>query len=104
MAHKEQPNSLRLYITLADEYLKRGMLAQAQDIAKQERQFMREYYQVWLQSGQIAMEMHQFDEARTYLQRATQMQPENTQGWLDLLARRQQQFSVPPPTSTPQTP
>jgi tetratricopeptide (TPR) repeat protein len=103
MAHEEQPNSIRLYITLADEYLKRGMLPEAQDIAKQERQFMREYYQVWLQSGQIAMEMHQFDEARTYLQRATEMQPENTQGWLDLLARRQRQFFAQPPTSTPQT-
>jgi Tfp pilus assembly protein PilF len=103
LAHEEQPRSIRLYITLAGEYLKRGMLQQAQTVARHERQFMPEYYQVWLQSGQIAMEMHRFDEARSYLERATKMQPENMQGWLDLLERRRRAFESTAPSSTTQS-
>ncbi len=103
LAHEEQPRSIRLYITLAGEYLKRGMLQQAETVARHERQFMPEYYQVWLQSGQIAMEMHRFDEARSYLERATKMQPENMQGWLDLLERRRRAFESTAPSSTTQS-
>jgi hypothetical protein len=84
----EQPESIRLRILLADEYRRRGDLASAERVVSEAREKLPEYWDVWLQSAQIAMDQGKFDEAEAYLSRASRISRPRADLWSQELARR----------------
>jgi protein O-mannosyl-transferase len=85
---EQQPNSIRLYMLVTSEDLSQGRLDDAQRVVAEGRAMLPEYWEIWLQSGVVAMQRGEFDQAQKYFDRAMQIQPSlKTQGWMEKLAK-----------------
>ncbi|HMB95814.1 MAG TPA: glycosyltransferase family 39 protein, partial [Tepidisphaeraceae bacterium] len=86
---QQQPNAIRLYMLVTAEDLSRGNLDDAQRVVAQGRERLPEYWEIWLQSGVVAMDRGEFDEAQKFMQHAMDIQPSlKVQGWLEKLEQR----------------
>jgi hypothetical protein len=96
---REQPNSIRLYMLVTAEDLSRGDLDDAQSVVARGREILPEYWEIWLQSGVVAMQRGQYDQAQEYFDHAMQIQPSlRTQGWMEKLDK----LRITPPATNPQ--
>lgn len=66
----ERPESIRLYMLVADMRMQRGELSEAKRVLEQARGVLPEYADIWIQSGLVAGEMNDFDEAERFYQKA----------------------------------
>ena len=71
----EQPKSIRLYMLLASEYTARGDLGAAERVVRTGTEFLPEYWEIWVHSGQVKMLQCRFDEAHADFDRAGNIRP-----------------------------
>jgi tetratricopeptide (TPR) repeat protein len=74
-AVRAQPASVHLRLLLADEYRKRGQLDKAEFADAQARDIRSDYWDSWFQSGQVAAEKGEFDQAEAYFKKSMDLQP-----------------------------
>jgi hypothetical protein len=85
----EQPDSIRLYMLVTAEEIARGDLDDAQRVVTQGREMLPEYSEIWLQSGVVAMERGEYDQAQAYFDHAMQIHPSmKVEGWMEKLQQR----------------
>jgi tetratricopeptide (TPR) repeat protein len=95
---QDQPESIRLHILLAGEYRIRGELDRAAAVAEAGSRLAPEYWDIWKQRAQIAMDQRDFDRAEEYLSHAVRIRPEISVDALELLAQLRKTTR---PTSNP---
>jgi hypothetical protein len=82
ISSQRQPMSVRLHMLVAVESLGRDRLAEAAAADRAGRQSLPDYADVWIQSAQIAIAEHQFDEADRDLDEAMSLFPSpKVLGW-----------------------
>lgn len=85
----EQPNSIRLYMLLAAEYMDRGRFADAERVLAAGRQMLGEYWEIWVHSGVAAMRQNKFDLAQQYFDHAMSIRPSvRIEKWMLELEKR----------------
>jgi tetratricopeptide (TPR) repeat protein len=72
-----QPKSVRLRMLLIAELQGQRRLDEADAVARDARQLLPEYDEIWLQSADIAEARGDFDRARGYLEHAMKIKPRN---------------------------
>jgi hypothetical protein len=83
----EQPNSIRLRIQLGEELRDRGRFEEAARVAAEGRRLYPEYFEIWVQSGEIALDLGRLDEAEQFLLTAGHIRPgAKVAAWLTKVA------------------
>jgi hypothetical protein len=84
---EEQPDSIRLRIQLAEELRERGRLREAAAVAAEGRRRYPEYFEILIQSAEIAIELGQLDQAEQFLHAAGRLRPSaKVAAWFGVLA------------------
>lgn len=90
----KQPGSIRLHMMIVDAHRKAGRLDEAAAVAARGRELLPEYWEIWWQSGVIAMQQKRWDEAKRMFDRSFQMNRDpKVAGWLSKL---EQERPAPP--------
>ena len=72
---------------VADEEAKHGDLEAAAKADELGRDTEPDYFDIWIQSGDVAMKQGKFEQAESFLRRAMVLQPVVATGWMGKLAR-----------------
>lgn len=93
-AMEQHPRAIRLYLLLADEYIRRGDARRAAYVLARGRDVAPDYYRVWLNSAHLAVAMQEYDRAAHFARIAQRLTP--TQEGAQLLATIDQRASTRP--------
>ncbi len=87
LAH--HPDSIRLYLLLANEYRDHGQYAKAKAVLDRAAEHLPNYWEIWLQAGVNALKAGDLDDAERYILRAMKLQPgPATSYWLTQIEAR----------------
>jgi protein O-mannosyl-transferase len=94
-----QPHSIRLYMLLADEYMKRGDLLAAERTDAAGRAVQPDYWDIYVQSAVVAEKLGKLRTADAFLHRAMMIRPS-----MAIVARRNELHTRHPELNEPEAP